>query len=65
MTTAPEQIDGTPSPTDLQQFVHLVSNLSELLQIAKREVERDHEAAKASLTAFGYVPTSPRPKKRA
>jgi AraC family transcriptional regulator len=49
MTTAPDHVDDTPSPTDLQRFVHLANNLFELLQTAKRELERDREAAKASL----------------
>jgi hypothetical protein len=46
MTTAPDHIDDTPSPTDLQELVHLASKLFELLRTAKRELERDREAAK-------------------
>ena len=55
MTTAPDHIDDTPSPTDLQQFVHLASNLFELLQTAKCELERDREAAKASLATASSI----------
>jgi AraC family transcriptional regulator len=49
MTTAADQLDDTPSPTDPQQFVYMVNNLFELLQTAKRELDGDHELAKASL----------------
>jgi AraC family transcriptional regulator len=49
MTTAADQFDETPSPTDLQQFVYLANNVVELLETAKRE--RDREAAKASLAS--------------
>ena len=45
----------TPSPTDLQQFVYLANNLFELLEIAKHELERDREAAKASLATASSV----------
>jgi AraC family transcriptional regulator len=55
MTTALDQLDDTPSPTDLQQFVYLANNLFELLQTAKRELERDREAAKASLVAASSI----------
>jgi AraC family transcriptional regulator len=55
MTTAPDHVDDTPSPTDLQQFVHLANNLFELLQTAKRELERDGEAAKASLARASSI----------
>jgi len=55
MTTAPDHIDDTPSPTDLQQFVHLASNLFELLETAKRELERDREAAKALLATASSI----------
>jgi AraC family transcriptional regulator len=55
MTTAPDHIDDTPSPADLQRFVHLANNLFELLQTAKRELERDREAAKASLTTASSI----------
>jgi AraC-like DNA-binding protein len=53
MTTAPNHIDDTRSPTDLQQFVHPASNLFELLQTAKRE--RDREAAKALLVTASSI----------
>jgi AraC-like DNA-binding protein len=55
MTTAPDHVDDTPSSTDLQRFVHLANNLFELLQTAKRELERDGEAAKASLATASSV----------
>ena len=55
MTTASDQIDDTPPPTDVQQFVHLASNLFELLQTTKREFERDREAAKASLARASSI----------
>ena len=55
MTTALDQLDDTPSPTDLQQFVYLANNVFELLQTAKREFERDREAAKASLAAASVI----------
>ena len=55
MTTAADQFDDTPSPTDLQQFVYLANNVSELLATAKRELERDREAAKASLTSASSI----------
>ena len=55
MTTAPDHIEDTPSPTDLQRFVHLASNLFELLQTAKRELERDREAAKALLATASSI----------
>ena len=55
MTTAPDHIDDTPSPTDLQQLVHLASNLFELLPTAKRELERDREAAKALLATASSI----------
>jgi len=43
MTTAADQFDDTPSPTDL-------ANVVELLETAKRELERDdQEAVKVSL----------------
>ena len=58
MTTAPDHIDDTPSPTDLQQFVHLASNLFELLQTAKRELEHDREATKALLVTASSIPQS-------
>jgi len=55
MTTALDQLDDTPSPTDLQQFVYLANNVFELLQTAKRELERDREAAKASLATASSI----------
>ena len=55
MTTAPDHIDDTPSPTDLQRFVHLANSLFELLQTAKRELERDREAAKESLATASSI----------
>jgi AraC family transcriptional regulator len=55
MTTAADQFDDTPSPTDLQQFVYLANNVFELLETAKRELERDREAAKASLAAASSI----------
>jgi hypothetical protein len=54
MTTAPDHIDDTPPPIDLRQFVHLANNLFELLQTAKRELDRVREAAKA-LLATDYL----------
>jgi AraC family transcriptional regulator len=55
MTTAADQLDDTPSPTDLQQFVYLANNVFEHLETAKRELERDREAAKASLAAASSI----------
>ena len=55
MTTAADQFDDTPSPTDLQQFVYLANNVFELLETAKRELERDREAAKASLATASSI----------
>ena len=55
MTTAADRFDDTPSPTDQQQFVHLANNLVELLETAKRELERDREAAKASLATASSI----------
>ena len=55
MTTAGDHLDDTPSPTDLQQFVYLANNLVELLETAKRELERDREAAKASLATASSI----------
>jgi transcriptional regulator GlxA family with amidase domain len=49
MTTAADQFDDTSSPTDLQRFVYMANNLVKLLETAKRELEGDNEAAKASL----------------
>jgi AraC family transcriptional regulator len=55
MTTAADLFDDTPSPTDQQQFVYLANNLVELLETANRELERDREAAKASLAAASAI----------
>jgi hypothetical protein len=55
MTAAPDHIDDTPPPIDLRQFVHLARNLFELLQTAKRELERDREAAKALLDTASSI----------
>jgi AraC-like DNA-binding protein len=55
MTTAADQLDDTPSPTDLQQFFYLANNVFELLETAKRELERDREAAKASLATASSI----------
>jgi len=55
MTTAADLSDDTPSPTDQQQFVYLANNLVELLETANRELERDREAAKASLAAASAI----------
>ncbi len=45
----------TPSPTGLQQFVYLANNVFKLLETAKRELERDREAAKSSLATASSV----------
>jgi AraC-like DNA-binding protein len=55
MTTAVDQFDDTPSPIDLQQFVYMANSLVELLETAKRELERDREAAKASLATASSI----------
>jgi len=55
MTTALDHLDDTPSPTDLQQFVYLANIVFELLEAAKRELERDREAAKASLATASSI----------
>jgi C4-dicarboxylate-specific signal transduction histidine kinase len=49
MTMAVDQFDDTSSPIHLQQFVCLANGLLELIETAKRELDRDREAAKASL----------------
>jgi AraC-like DNA-binding protein len=54
MTTAADQFDGTPSPTNLE-FVYLANNVVELLETAKGEFERDREAAKASLATASSI----------
>jgi AraC family transcriptional regulator len=55
MTTAADQFDHTPAPTDLQQFVYLANNVFELLETAKRELKRDRETAKASLSTASSI----------
>ena len=55
MTTDADQFDDTPPPTDLPQFVYLANNVFELIETAKRELERDREAAKASLVTASSV----------
>ena len=55
MTTAADQIDDTPSPTDQPQFVYLANSLVELLETTKRELDRDREAAKASLVTASSI----------
>jgi AraC-like DNA-binding protein len=54
MTTAADQFDDTLSPTDLQ-FGYLANSLAQLLEIARREFERDSEAAKASLFTASHI----------
>ena len=51
MTTPADQL--ARSPTDLQQFVYLANNVFELLETAKRELER--EPAKASLATASSI----------
>src|SRR6266404_3346347 len=55
MMLAADLVDDTPPPTDLPQFVHLANNMAELLETAKRELERDREAAKSSLATASSV----------
>ena len=55
MTRVADQLDDTPSPTDLAQFVSLANNMVELLHTAERELERDREAAKASLATASSI----------
>jgi AraC family transcriptional regulator len=55
MIAAPDQLDDTPSPTDLQQFVYLANSVVELLEAAKGELDRDREAAKASLVTASTI----------
>jgi AraC-like DNA-binding protein len=52
MTTAADQFDL--SPTDLQ-FGYLANSLAQLLETARREFERDSEAAKASLVTASHI----------
>jgi len=54
MTTATDQFDDTLSPTDLQ-FGYLANSLAQLLETARRELERDREAAKASLATASTI----------
>ncbi|MGB9316894.1 MAG: AraC family transcriptional regulator [Pseudolabrys sp.] len=54
MTTAADQFDDTLSPTDLQ-FGYLANSLAQLLETARREFERDSEAAKASLVTASHI----------
>jgi C4-dicarboxylate-specific signal transduction histidine kinase len=55
MTAAADQFDDTPSTTNLQQFVYLANNVVELIETAKRELDCDREAAKASLAAASII----------
>jgi AraC family transcriptional regulator len=55
MTTAADQSDDTSSPIDEPQFVCLANSLVELLETTKRELERDREAAKASLATASSI----------
>ena len=55
MTTAADQLDDTRAPTDLEQFAYMANNVVELVETAKRELERDREAAKASLATASSI----------
>src|SRR5262249_9716786 len=55
MTTDGDQFDDIPSPTAPQPFVYLANNVVELLETAKRELERNHEAAKNSLSTASSI----------
>jgi AraC family transcriptional regulator len=55
MTKGADEFDDTPSATNPQQFVDLAKNLVELLEAAKRGLERDREAAKASLATASSI----------
>jgi AraC family transcriptional regulator len=44
-----------PSLADLQKIIHLANKVSELLETAKRELEHDREAAKASLATASSI----------
>ena len=55
MTTAADQLDDTSSPINQPQFVDLANSLVELLETTKRELERDREAAKASLATASSI----------
>jgi AraC family transcriptional regulator len=53
MTTVAD--DDPPSPADAPQLGFLANNVFELLENAKRELERDGVAAKASLAAASSI----------
>ena len=55
MATAVDQFDDTSSPTDLQHFICLANSLVELIETAKRELERNRETAKASLVKASVI----------
>jgi AraC family transcriptional regulator len=55
MIAAVDELDDTPSPTNQHQFVYLVNSVVELLETAKRELDRDREAAKASLATASSI----------
>jgi AraC family transcriptional regulator len=55
MTTAADQLDDASSPIDQEQFADLANSLLELLETTKRELERDREAAKASLATASSI----------
>ena len=55
MAAAADQFDDTPSQPDGQQFVRLANKLVELLETTKHELERDSEAAKASLATASSI----------
>jgi AraC family transcriptional regulator len=54
-TPAAGQLDDTPSPIDLQRFVYLANDVFELLEAAKRELDRDLEGAKALLARASSI----------
>jgi len=60
MAAAADQFDDTPSQPDGQQFVRLANKLVELLETTKHELERDSEAAKASLATASSILDSER-----
>src|SRR6266853_1738250 len=55
MTTAPDESDDTPSLTDQSRFADLANSLVDLLDTTTRELERDREAAKASLATASSI----------
>jgi AraC family transcriptional regulator len=55
MAAVADHFDDTPSQTDGQQFVRLANKLVELLETTKQELERDSEAAKASLATASSI----------